>query len=255
MRAAMLRTVGDSKLIINRSATFTGIMLYQRHFQFIDFLVACSFCQFRESINPLTLKSLFKCHEWIAFAYFWEEFCKFSTLTIFFSQLTCQGSSIRVRFNHREMALSASRGEKKRQRAHIAVHSRSIYMPKKVQAKNVWGKRYGERENARLPFPAICTPRLRLRTFISKFSPEIARIFVLIRNIVAIRANVCIVPTWNPWRRAIYARANAIRAAHNSVATRTLRALRARVAALYAGGQPRRTTRKFTQSTTNIVIR
>jgi len=52
-------------------------------------------------------------------------------------------------------------------------------------------------ENARLPSPAIRAPRRAYgpRAFISKLSPEITRIFILIRDIVAIRSNVYIAPT------------------------------------------------------------
>lgn len=89
------------------------------------------------------------------------------------------------------------------------MHPRSIYMlkKKKVQADNVWGKRCAAKRGKRT---RVCHSRQFVRGVeptaceYSFSSPEIARIFVLIRSSVTIRSNVYIALTQNPEGHAIY---------------------------------------------------
>lgn len=105
--------------------------------------------------------------------------------------------------------------------------------------------RSGEGQRARVCHPRQIVRRRACgpRAFISKLSPEIARIFVLIHGI---RSNVYIAPTWNPWRRDSYI----ARERHRRCSSR--RHVRACVR---VNGRNQAEPRKFAQSLTNIVIR
>lgn len=95
-------------------------------------------------------------------------------------------SSISARFNRRGTALSYRR-KKTAADTYSRAHAVNLHARKKIQRDRQ--RHGGEERTPRLPSPAICAPTSLLpRAFISKLSPEIAHIFVLIRGAVATAA-------------------------------------------------------------------